>query len=62
MLDGPPAETIARAGRAARAGLLVIGTHGRTGITRIAMGSVAGRVLRIATCPVLTVGARRRKR
>ncbi|MET0852943.1 MAG: universal stress protein [Candidatus Rokuibacteriota bacterium] len=62
VLDGPPAETIARAARAARAGLLVIGTHGRTGITRIAMGSVAGRVLRIATCPVLTVRARRRKR
>lgn len=35
--------------------LIVIGTHGRTGITRLLMGSVAEQVVRNATCPVLTV-------
>jgi nucleotide-binding universal stress UspA family protein len=36
--------------------LLVIGTHGRTGIEKLALGSVAQEVLRSAACPVLTVG------
>ena len=34
------------------------GTHGRTGLKRAILGSVAGRVLSMATCPVLTVRAR----
>src|SRR5262245_45062770 len=62
VLTGFPAETIVRAARAARATLLVIGTHGRTGVARAAMGSVAARVMRIATCPVLTVRARQPQR
>jgi nucleotide-binding universal stress UspA family protein len=36
--------------------LLVVGTHGRTGLGRLVMGSVAEEILRSATCPVLTVG------
>lgn len=36
--------------------LIVLGTHGRTGIRRLVLGSVAEAICRIATCPVLTVG------
>ena len=35
--------------------LIVIGTHGRTGLNRVLLGSVADRVVRFAPCPVLTV-------
>ena len=41
--------------RHAKADLIVISTHGRTGFSRIAMGSVAERVVRYATCPVLVL-------
>jgi nucleotide-binding universal stress UspA family protein len=42
--------------RAARgADLLVLGTHGRTGVARFFLGSVAGRVAAMAKVPVLTV-------
>jgi universal stress protein A len=40
-----------------RADLVVIGTHGRGGIDRALLGSVADRVVRLAPCPVLTVRA-----
>ena len=40
-----------------RADLVVIGTHGRGGIDRMLLGSVADRVIRLAPCPVLTVRA-----
>ena len=42
-----------------RADLVVIGTHGRGGIDRALLGSVADRVVRLAPCPVLTVRASR---
>jgi nucleotide-binding universal stress UspA family protein len=35
--------------------LIVIGTHGRGGLSRFFLGSVADRVVRLATCPVMTV-------
>ena len=35
--------------------LIVIGTHGRTGLSRMLLGSIAEKVVRLATCPVLTV-------
>ncbi len=35
--------------------LLVIGTHGRTGLTRLLLGSLAEKLVRLAPCPVLTV-------
>jgi len=38
------------------ADLLVLGTHGRGGLKKLALGSVAEEVLRLASCPVLTVG------
>ena len=53
LLEGVPHEAILRAGR--RADLVVMGTHGRTGVARFFLGSVAGRVVAGATCPVLTV-------
>jgi nucleotide-binding universal stress UspA family protein len=40
-----------------RADLVVIGTHGRGGIDRALLGSVADRVVRLVPCPVLTVRA-----
>ena len=42
--------------------LIVMGTHGRTGLKHVLMGSVAERVLRSASCPVLTVKAPEAKR
>jgi len=38
--------------------LIVVGTHGRTGLGRVLLGSVAGAIFREAPCPVLTVGQR----
>lgn len=47
------AETIAQAARDWGADLLVIGTHGRRGVSRLLIGSVAERVVRLAPCPLL---------
>jgi len=55
LLEGVPHDRIARAARARRADLIVIGTHGRTGLARLFLGSVAARVIAVAPCPVLTV-------
>lgn len=52
---GPVAATIASEARGARADLLVLGTHGRTGLSHLLLGSVAERVVRTAPCPVLVV-------
>jgi nucleotide-binding universal stress UspA family protein len=57
LLEGVPYDRIARAVRSTRADLLVIGTHGRTGLARLFLGSVASRVIATATCPVLSVRA-----
>jgi nucleotide-binding universal stress UspA family protein len=59
LADGPPVhERIAQIARATRATVIVMGTHGRSGITRLVLGSVAARVLMTAPCPVLTVRPR----
>jgi nucleotide-binding universal stress UspA family protein len=58
LLEGASYEGIARAAKAKRAEMIVMGTHGRTGFTRMVLGSVASRVLAAAPCPVLTVRAR----
>jgi nucleotide-binding universal stress UspA family protein len=55
LYEGVAADAIARAARAKRAKLIVMGTHGRTGLRRLFMGSVAERVVGTAPCPVLTV-------
>jgi nucleotide-binding universal stress UspA family protein len=56
MLNGMPWQQIVGAAqREPGLGLIVIGTHGRTGLSRVVMGSVAELVVRHAPCPVLTV-------
>jgi nucleotide-binding universal stress UspA family protein len=62
VVEGAPAEAIVRLARRDRADLIVIGTHGRSGLGRLFMGSVAARVLQLARCPVLTVRKRRARR
>lgn len=57
LLFGSAARTIVTYARDQRADLLVVGTHGRTGVSRVLMGSVAEAVARLAPCPVLTVPA-----
>lgn len=53
--EADPAPAILDAANRLRADLIVIGTHGRSGLHRVMLGSVAERVLRHATIPVLTV-------
>ena len=55
LLSGDPADQIIRAARKHRADLIVVGTHGRRGLSKMMLGSVAERVLRTAPCPVVTV-------
>ena len=55
VVRGIPVQDIVRLARSKRAGMVVMGTHGRTGISRFMMGSVAARVVATAPCPVLTV-------
>jgi nucleotide-binding universal stress UspA family protein len=55
VLEGEPWREICAAAEALPADLLVLGTHGRGGFERFILGSVAEKVLRRATCPVLTV-------
>jgi nucleotide-binding universal stress UspA family protein len=52
---GQPAEQIVAAARELKADIVVIGSHGRSGLARALMGSVAEHVVRHAACPVLTV-------
>ena len=52
---GPVAETLASIAEDRRSDLIVMGTHGRTGLAHAFIGSVAEHVIRIAGCPVLTV-------
>jgi nucleotide-binding universal stress UspA family protein len=54
-VDDSPAEAILKTAEAVKAGLIVMGTHGRTGYNRWLLGSVAERVLRESPAPVLTV-------
>jgi nucleotide-binding universal stress UspA family protein len=55
LVLGTPAEDIVRVAKEQKADLIVIGTHGRTGLKRVLMGSVAEAVMRRAGCPVLTL-------
>jgi len=52
---GHPADTIARVARERSVDLIVMSTHGRTGLQHVLLGSVAEKVVRLAACPVLTV-------
>ena len=53
--DGNPAAEILSLAQESHCDLIVIGTHGRTGVGRLLMGSVAEQLVRKAPCPVLTV-------
>jgi nucleotide-binding universal stress UspA family protein len=55
VLDGTAATEIVNLAKDRACDLIVMGTHGRTGLGRLLMGSVAEQVLRHAQCPVLTV-------
>ena len=55
----PVGDIILDAARSANIELIVMGTHGRSGVKRLLLGSVAEHVLRHADCPVVTVHARR---
>jgi len=58
LIEGGAADRIVRAARTQRADMIVIGTHGRTGFTRLLLGSVAQGVVSRARCPVLTIRGR----
>jgi nucleotide-binding universal stress UspA family protein len=55
LRKGTAVQEILAQAKTSRADLIVIGSHGRGGVQRLVLGSVAERVLRLATCPVLTV-------
>jgi universal stress protein A len=55
VVAGIPYEEILRKAGETGASLIVLGTHGRTGIDHLIFGSTAERVVRGAACPVLTI-------
>jgi nucleotide-binding universal stress UspA family protein len=55
---GRPEEGIVKAAEFKQASLIIVGSHGRTGLKRLLMGSVAERVIGLAKCPVLVVKKR----
>ena len=57
LVEGQGAEQILRQADEIGADLIVMGTHGRRGVGRLLLGSVAARVVAQAVCPVLTVRA-----
>ncbi len=52
---GDPGQVASDRAEELGADLIIIGSHGRTGLTRLVLGSVAERVTRLAHCPVLVV-------
>ncbi|SRR5713226_945055 len=55
LMGGDTAGAIARQAKKSRASMIIMGSHGRTGLQRLLLGSVAERTLRYAKCPVLIV-------
>jgi nucleotide-binding universal stress UspA family protein len=55
VLDGDPREALVELVKTERADLLVVGSHGRTGLAKLLMGSVAAHVLAHAPCTVIVV-------
>ncbi len=55
VVTGIPFDDIVRLSKELPADLIILGTHGRTGLPHALMGSVAEKVVRLAPCPVLTV-------
>jgi nucleotide-binding universal stress UspA family protein len=61
VATGDPAEAIVRTAQAGHADLIVMGTHGRTGLPHVLLGSIAEKVVRLAPCPVLTIRSQAQK-
>lgn len=57
VVEGPVADEIVTQANLRAADLIVIGTHGRSGVRRFMLGSVAEKVMRTASCAVMTVPA-----
>jgi nucleotide-binding universal stress UspA family protein len=55
LAEGDPVREILRVAAEEQADFIVLGTHGRTGLSRLLMGSVAENVIRKAMCPVIAV-------
>jgi nucleotide-binding universal stress UspA family protein len=55
VIEGVPFAEIIKKAREYKVDLIVLGTHGRTGLSHAIMGSVAEKVVRKAPCPVLTI-------
>lgn len=55
VVEGRPDEAIVKAAEEVGADLIVMGSHGRTGLVKVLLGSVAERVIGQAVCPVLVV-------
>jgi universal stress protein A len=55
LAGGDPAQEIDRVAREHHCDLIVMGSHGRTGLSRLLTGSIAEQVIRTASCPVLVV-------
>jgi len=58
LLTGAAPEAIALTARKERSDVVIVGTHGRTGLDRLLAGSVASRIVGTAPCPVMTVRPR----
>jgi nucleotide-binding universal stress UspA family protein len=61
VTDGHPADAIVRTAEELDVDLIIMATHGRTGVPHMVLGSVAEKVVRHAPCPVLTVRQRERR-
>jgi len=55
LVSGAPYREILKKTQLEKVDLIVMGTHGRTGVAHLLLGSVAERVVRLSPCPVLTV-------
>lgn len=61
LAKGPPAHEILAAADRTKANLIVMGTHGRRGMSHVLLGSVAERVVRLSPVPVLTIRGKDRE-
>ena len=55
IMGGKPSEAIMQTAKDKQADLIVLGSHGKTGVEKLLMGSVAERVIVLSSCPVMVV-------
>ncbi len=58
LLMGEPAESIVELAQREHADLIILGSHGRTGLARLLLGSVTEAIMRRAACPVMVIKSR----